>query len=73
MNLLIESTGVITTLDGVPCRLWKGTLEDGTPCDVYVLRVGSADPHAQEQLARALAEMPPPREAALPDILRGAI
>jgi hypothetical protein len=68
MRILIESTEALTTLDGVRCRLWQGTTEDNTPCDVFVLRVASADPWAQEALARELTEPPRPREATLGDL-----
>jgi len=69
MQLLIESTDVITTVEGQPVRLWRGTLEDGTPVDVFVARIGTADPHAQEILARALRETPAPREVPLGNIV----
>jgi len=65
MQILITATEQTTTLDGIPCRLWHGVTEGGHPCDVFVLRVGSADVHAQEELVRALREMPPPREVPL--------
>jgi len=65
MRLTIESTPTITEIDGVPCRLWRGTTEGGRPVDVYVHRIGSADPRAQEELDRRLVEMPAvPRELA---------
>lgn len=45
MRMTIESTDLITRIDGVPARLWKGELEDGSPCDllIHLRRV----PHAR--------------------------
>lgn len=39
MKLLIESTGSIVSVDGVSCRVWKGTTEDGRECLVLVHRI----------------------------------
>lgn len=40
MKLTIEATDVLTEMDGVPVRVWNGTTENGTPCEVYVHRIG---------------------------------
>jgi len=69
MRILITATDKTTTLDGIPCRLWQGVTERGHPCDVFVLRIGSRDLHAQEELEQALRQMPPPSEVALKNIV----
>lgn len=46
-------------------RLWRGTMDDGRAVDVFVARVGSADPYTQEALARQLAETTAPVEMTL--------
>lgn len=62
MRLTIVPTLIITTIDGVPVRLWRGETEDGRPVEVFVHRVRSDDPDAQAQLGAVLAEVPEPRE-----------
>jgi hypothetical protein len=69
VKLIIESTDQTTRLDGTLCRLWRGKTEGGNPVDVFVMRVGSGDPAACRELAAGLCEMPPPREAALADVI----
>jgi hypothetical protein len=39
LRLQIEPTGTTLVIDGVPCRVWNGTRDDGTPCLVFVHRV----------------------------------
>lgn len=39
MKVQIESTEQIIDLDGVPCRVWKGTTERGIECTVLVHRI----------------------------------
>jgi len=69
VQLLIEATDVITTVEGQPVRLWRGTMEDGTEVDVFVARIGTDHPGAQKVLERALREMPAPREVPLGNIV----
>lgn len=56
MRLMIESTDEITTIDGVPVRLWEGTTEDGTPCKVLVHRIAVDRAENCEQFDRELSE-----------------
>jgi hypothetical protein len=57
-------TGRLVTLDGVPCRLWKAADLQGRVYDLFVHRVGTADPAAQDVLDRVLAEQPAPASVA---------
>lgn len=54
MKIEIESTENILQLDGVPCRVWEGKLEDGSPCYVYVHLVAVRGDYPQEQYAKEL-------------------
>jgi len=65
MEINITATDIITEIDGVPVRVWRGVTDQGTPCDVFVHRVGAAAGENADVLARELREMPQPREFAL--------
>jgi hypothetical protein len=39
MKITIESTDVMTRLDGVPVRLWESVTEQGVRCKVFVHRI----------------------------------
>ena len=64
MRIAIESTDLLVTVDGRPCRLWRGRTEGGHPVDLYIHRIASASPAAQEELAAELAETMRPVELA---------
>lgn len=64
MRLTIESTGTVTTIDGVPVRLWEGRTDSGRPVRVFVHRLIADDPRAQEELDAALQVMDEPAEMA---------
>jgi hypothetical protein len=57
MKITIESTDEIVTIDGVECRHWKGTTENGTPCEVFVHRIAVRD-DAKDAFDRELREKP---------------
>lgn len=61
MKVLITPTEHFFFLDKVLCRKWEGVMENGATIDVYVHRVGTADPDAQRLLELAAVEMEPPR------------
>jgi hypothetical protein len=42
VKMIIESSADLTTVDGVPVRLWHGTTEAGIPCLVFVRRIAVA-------------------------------
>jgi hypothetical protein len=60
MKLTITATEEIWLIDGVECRRWDGVDEQGLPCDVFVHRIGSADPVLQERLRWTLRLAPAP-------------
>jgi hypothetical protein len=60
MRLQIEPTAQVMDLDGVPVRIWNGTLEGGDPCLVFVHRVVAWSPDAQAEFDRDLAEVAMP-------------
>lgn len=62
MKLVIESTGVLTAIDGVPVRLWRGTTADNRPVEVFVHRIVADDPAGKAELDVALAERDAPGE-----------
>ena len=61
MQLTIVSTDTITKLDGVACRLWQAQLPSGGMIDVFVHRLGSADPVVQQALEDEILEMSAPK------------
>lgn len=69
MRIQIESTKEITTLDGVPCRVWRGTTERGIDCFVFVHRVAVHKADDGAEFEAELVEMDSP--STLPAILRG--
>lgn len=60
MQLHIESTDRIEDVDGVPCRVWKGTTANGTPCIVLIHRIAVREDRDHEEFTRELREMPEP-------------
>lgn len=72
MQLQIESTDLITSMDGVPVRLRKGRTADGMPCKVFVHRVFvlSHNDYDCEAFERDLQEqLPPGRTVPLAHVL----
>lgn len=59
MKLSIEPTPGIVYLNGLPCRIWKGTTETGDPIDVLVsfVRLDSRYRESGDTLARSLREL----------------
>lgn len=62
MIVVMHPTEWIVNLDGVPCRLWRGVTRDGRVVDVYVHRVGTADPEVQPVFDQLLTQVDPPSE-----------
>lgn len=56
MKITIESTDMLTHIDGVPVRLWVGVTEQGTACKVFVHRVAVHNNHDAEQFEKELKE-----------------
>lgn len=66
MKIAIESTGTITTIDGVPVRAWEGRTESGIACLVLVHQLVVRDGEDTEAFDRELRARLPPAELALP-------
>lgn len=64
MRIQIESTDIVTSIDGVPVRLWEGTTEGGISCQVYVHRLAVRDGEHQEMAD--LREQVQPAELQVP-------
>lgn len=58
--ITIRPTATLTTLDGVPVRLWEGVTRDGIPCRVFVHRVAVREELDRAAFDRQLAERLPP-------------
>lgn len=61
MQVQIESTTELATLDGVLCRLWNGVTADGVPCLVYVHRIAVRDDRDSSQFEKELFAHDPPK------------
>jgi len=62
MKITITATGVMTTMDGVPVRVWRGTTADGVDCIVFVHRIAVAKDEDASSFERDLVEQLPPAE-----------
>lgn len=62
MQITIESTEKLTTIEGVPCRLWKGTTAAGIECHVFVHRIAVHNAADSQQFDKQLKEQLPPVE-----------
>jgi hypothetical protein len=60
MKLFIEATDQLTTIDGVPVRVWRGETEDGVPCLAFVHRIVVRDDEDYTRFERELVEKLPP-------------
>lgn len=63
MRLVIEATEQVTSLEGVPVRLWMGKTEQGVECRVFVHRIAVHKDQDAAELERALIEQLPPAVA----------
>jgi hypothetical protein len=70
MEIQITSTDQLTTIDGVPVRLWEGVTADGVRCKVFVHRLAVHNNDDVSQFAAELNEqLPPGRHVPLSMIL----
>lgn len=67
MKLTIEPTRECTSIEGIPCRIWEGTDENGTEVKVWV-RTLQPQTHDTERLAAFEQEL-----QALPPLRPGAV
>ena len=67
MKLTLEPTNRLQTVDGVPCRVWRGVTDAGTPVEAWV-RCVQAQTHDEAQLAvfdRELVALPAARRESM--------
>jgi hypothetical protein len=69
MEMTIESTDLVTTVDGGPVRLWRGTTAQGVACLVYVARLAVHEAADASQFEAELLSMPIPREVSFRETL----
>ena len=70
MQIAIESTDQLTTMDGIPVRVWKGITAQGVECVVFVHRIAvhtDADAGAFERKLKE--QLPPGRHVPLAMVL----
>jgi hypothetical protein len=60
MKIEIESTEIVTALDGVACRLWKGITHEGIECQVFVHRIAVHVAADSSAFDRELTQYGPP-------------
>jgi len=61
MRILLRQTSQITTLNGVPARIWEGTTERGVPIACFITRVAVQKDADTEQFEAELREEEPPK------------
>jgi len=67
MKITITSTTKLTTIEGVPCRIWEGVTERGVPCHVFVHRLAVRNEGVLcEEFDRELKETYPPAAEIIP-------
>jgi hypothetical protein len=57
MKLTLESTGLIETVNGNACRLWKGKTESGIACHVWIAAIAAPLAADQAEFERELREI----------------
>lgn len=60
MQLMIESTDEITSMENVPVRVWRGVTQSGVPCIVFVHRIAVHNSQDQSQFDAELTQKLPP-------------
>jgi hypothetical protein len=58
MKMTIESTDLITEVQNITCRIWRGVTEAGTAVDVVVPLIRVRANAKAEDLERELKEIP---------------
>lgn len=59
MRMYIESTEVLVNVDGVECRLWEGTTENGVDCKVLIHRIAVSEKEDQSEFEKLLPKVQP--------------
>lgn len=56
MQVSLESTDKVVTLNGVPARIWEGHTAKGISCHAYVTRIAVAEGDDASEFERELQE-----------------
>lgn len=70
MKVTLESTTQMTTLSGIPARIWEGHTESGIPVHAYVTRIAVASDADTSQFEKELQECRAP-SARIADVFKG--
>ena len=73
MKLTLESTDTITSIDGQPCRVWRGVTARGIHCVVFVSRIAVEGGADTSEFEAELLAAEAPREvkrATAPEVLQ---
>ena len=60
MKITIESTDLITEMQGISCRVWRGVTERGTKVELLAPLIRVARNADASQLEQELKELPAP-------------
>jgi hypothetical protein len=63
MQMTIESTDMITEINGVSCRVWRGVTTKGIRCDLVIPMIRVREEADQRQFEKELRSLPAPHEA----------
>lgn len=55
MKITVESTEEFATVDGQPCRIWRGATSDGVPIIALIAAVGTHKDSPPEPFADLVA------------------
>jgi len=70
MEIQITATDQLTTLDGIPCRVWEGLTARGVRCKVFVHRIAvHPDEDARQFDVDLQEQIPPAYTVPLRDVL----
>lgn len=56
MKILMESTELVVSVDGVECRVWNAVTENDTQCFILVHRIGVRNSDDQKEFAELLEQ-----------------
>lgn len=59
MKMRMEATKQLTTVDGVPARIWIATTAGGVPCLIWVCKIEARADDDVEKLEREMHETLP--------------
>jgi len=67
MNVQLHSTQTITTINGVPARVWEGVTEGGIRCHAFITRIAVHENDDATEFEKELMEQHAPISADLRD------